>query len=81
MSKIFIPGDIIKFNDIEYIVVQNYGETGLIKENSKNGILINNFRWNENNPNCLYIGNTKDNNELIKIASNELENFFNKYKI
>ena len=81
MSKIFIPGDIIKFNNIEYIVIQNYGETGLIKENSKNGILINNFRWNENNSNCLYIGNTKDNNELIKIASNELENFFNKYKI
>ena len=79
MNRVFIPGDIIKCDNIEYIVIQNYGETGLIKENSKNGMLINNFRWNENKCNCLFIGNSKDNKELVKLASNELENFFAKY--
>lgn len=79
MNKNFIYGDIISYNEVQYIVIKNYGNSGLVKENSKNGILINNFKWNQEGIDCKYIGKINKNNEEMELATSELENFFNKY--
>lgn len=43
----FEPGDIVSINGDKYIVVKNYGATGLVKEYKHNGTLINHFSWTD----------------------------------
>lgn len=46
MEANFKKDDIIIWCNEEFIVIENYGESGIVKENCKNGDIINNFRWN-----------------------------------
>lgn len=78
MSKLFKPGDLIRKDNVEYIVIQNYGCNGLVKENCDNGVMIKGFSWNQNGEDVEFIENTsKDINEIENIQ-NEYERFFEK---
>lgn len=78
-KNIFKPGDVFKFKNKEYIVIQNYGSTGLVKENIENGMIIKGFIWNQAEDSCEYI-KTEDN-YTIQSLNKEYENFFKKYKL
>lgn len=80
-EKIFEPGDVFKFRDKEYIVIRNYGATGLIKECKDNGVIIKGFSWNQESEPCIYIRTEKNEMEIIKYVNEEYENFFEKYKL
>lgn len=80
-KKIFKPGDVFKFKNKEYIVIQNYGETGLIKECTNNGMIIKGFSWNQEDEPCIYIRTEENDTEIIELANKEYENFFEKYKL
>lgn len=80
-KKIFKPGDIFKFKNKEYMVIQNYGATGLVKECNDNGMIIKGFSWDQEDEPCVYIRTEKNNIEIIKSASEEYKNFFEKYKL
>lgn len=80
-KKIFEPGDIFKFKNKEYIVVQNYGNTGLVKECKDNGMIIKGFAWNQGEDSCVYVRTEEKEVEIIKSVSEEYENFFEKYKV
>lgn len=74
-TKVFEPGDIFKFENKEYIVVQNYGTNGLVKEYINNGSIIKGFSWNQKTDNCIYLRADKDylkNNSVF----DEYETFF-----
>lgn len=80
-KKVLCAGDIIKYNDKEYVVIKNYGASGLIKENCPNGALINGFRWNHEKNNYIYIKSSEKELDIINSASNEFENFFENYNV
>lgn len=80
-KKIFKSGDVFKFKNKEYLVIQNYGETGLIKECIDNGMIIKGFAWNQENEPCIYVRTEENDTEVIKLANEEYENFFEKYKL
>lgn len=42
----FKKGDIIEFCDDEFEVIENYGDSGKVKENGKGGCIIKPFYWN-----------------------------------
>lgn len=52
MKTDFKRGDIIIFCDQEFEVIKNYGESGLVRENCKNGCYIDDFRWKYGNDIC-----------------------------
>lgn len=79
--KSFKSGDIITFKDKEYIVIQNYGTTGLIKENCENGMIIKGFSWIQDGEECKYIGTQKKELDMIQNVNKEYEDFFEKYKL
>ncbi|WP_164509101.1 hypothetical protein [Clostridium rectalis] len=45
-ERYFKTGAIIIFCDEEFEVLDNYGSSGKVKENSPNGTIISNFYWN-----------------------------------
>ncbi|EQB4340872.1 hypothetical protein ACYJ2U_001592 [Clostridium botulinum] len=51
-ERYFKTGDIIIFCDEEFEVLDNYGSSGKVKENSPNGTIINNFYWNYAGERC-----------------------------
>ena len=47
----FSPGDHIMFCDEEYIVVENHGSSGIIKDMS--GVQINSWYWRHGSDHCI----------------------------
>lgn len=45
MKTNFKVGDVIVFCNEEFIVLENWGDSGKVKENSKNGNVIGKFYW------------------------------------
>lgn len=80
-EKIFKPGDIFKFKNKEYLVIQNYGATGLVKEYKDNGMIIKGFTWNQEDDTCVYLRTEEKEMEIIQSVNEEYENFFEKYKL
>lgn len=78
--NIFKSGDIFKFKDKEYIVIQNYGDTALVKENIDNGIIIKGFSWNRDTDACTYLRSEKDHSKIDCLIS-EYESFFENYTL
>lgn len=70
----FNSGDIISIDDCKYIVVRNYGTTGLIKEYRENGTFINNIKWE--NKNIIKIDYIKVSDSELKRIIKEFESFF-----
>lgn len=70
----FSPGDIISVNDCLYIVVKNYGQTGLVKEYRQDGTLINNFKWA--NKDIKKVENQRIKDSELKYILKEFESFF-----
>lgn len=48
----FKKGDIIEFCGDEFVVIENYGDSGKVKENSKQGCTINPFYWKYSGETC-----------------------------
>jgi hypothetical protein len=65
-------GNIVLFNDIEYIVLKNFGNCGLVRENSEFGVFINNFEWKEN----LIVLEEKIDSIKVLDLINEFHSFF-----
>lgn len=80
MDIIFKSGDIIKFDNKEYIVIQNYGSNGLIKENCENGKIIKGFSWIQPNSECVFVRHCNNDRGIINLVNQEYEEFFMKYK-
>jgi len=53
----FKKGDVIIFCEEEYEVLDNYGTTGKVKENSPNGTVISNFYWVFGKDECVLKNN------------------------
>lgn len=70
----FNSGDIISIDDCKYIVIKNYGESGLIKEYRKDGTFINNIKWA--NKNIIVIDENKIKHSDLKKIIAEFESFF-----
>ena len=70
----FEPGNLISVDDSKYIVVRNYGETGLVKEYGDNGVLINHFNWK--NKNIIKINDIHISESEIEKILQELNSFF-----
>lgn len=70
----FEPGDLISVEDSKYIVVKNYGKTGLVKEYSDNGMLINHFNWK--NKVIIKLEDKKISDAEIDKILQELNSFF-----
>lgn len=70
----FNSGDIISIDDCKYIVVKNYGETGLIKEYREHGTFINHIKWA--NKNIIIIEDNKIKDSELKKIIAEFESFF-----
>lgn len=68
------PGDLISVEDCVYIVVKNYGETGLVKEHNENGMIINHFNWK--NKIIVKIKDKKISDKEIDKILQELNSFF-----
>lgn len=69
----FNSGDIISIDDCKYIILKNYGATGLIKEYRKDGTFINNFKWANKN---IIIDNAKISDSELNSIIKEFESFF-----
>lgn len=52
MKSNFKSGDIIVFCNEEFIVIENYGSSGKVKENCDGGNIINNFYWEYQGEKC-----------------------------
>lgn len=74
--KDFKPGHVFSYKDREYLVIKNYGKTGLVKELSGSNMLINGFFWNDKNDKITYLRTEKLEN--INELNKEFENFFEK---
>lgn len=70
----FKPGDIISIDDCNYIVVENYGKTGLVKEYRQDGTLINNFKWA--NKDIKKVENQKIKDSELTHILKEFKSFF-----
>lgn len=70
----FKPGDMVSINGDKYIVVKNYGTTGLVKECKHNGTLINHFNWT--NKKIDLIESKKIDEDEIKKILKEFESIF-----
>lgn len=53
MKTKFKQGDIIVYCNEEFIVLENNGESGIVKENCENGATIRNFKWNVYGEQCI----------------------------
>lgn len=51
----FKEGDIISYADAEFVVIDNYGSCGKVKENYENGDIIDNFYWKIYGEECKLI--------------------------
>ena len=71
----FNPGDVINFDDRKYVVIKNYGQSGLVKEYIENGILINNFSWEYKGKDCI-LTNIKVDDSYIKNAEYQFNILF-----
>lgn len=80
-NHIFKEGDTICLNGKEYIVIKNYGDKGLVKENKENGSIINGFHWEENNMYAKKVNGKNIDKESIELLKKEYNEFFEKYKI
>jgi hypothetical protein len=65
-------GNIVVFNEIEYIVLKNFGCCGLVKENRKDGAFINNFEWKED----MTVLDKSMDCSIIERLIKEFESFF-----
>ena len=81
LKEMFKPGDIIRLKDKEYIVIQDYGFNGLVKENYENGAIINGFSWVQNQDKCEYIKREEKEKDIIDAVKKEYEDFFEKYEV
>ena len=52
MKSDFKSGDVIVFCNEEFIVIENYGRSGKVKENCDDGNIINNFYWEYHGEKC-----------------------------
>lgn len=80
-DKKFKPGDVIKLKDKEYIVIQNYGLNGLVKEICENGAIIKGFSWVQGSEQSKFIRTEDVDNETINSVKKEYIEFFEKYEI
>ena len=55
MKTNFKKDDIIEYCGEEYIVLENHGDSGKVKENCENGITIYPFHWEAYGERCILI--------------------------
>jgi len=51
-EKPFEPGENIEFCDDEFVVLENHGNTGKVREAGKGGQVIEPFRWTFQGAEC-----------------------------
>lgn len=49
----FKQGDIVEFCNEEFIVIENYGNSGKVRENHKDGVIITKFYWEYYGEKCV----------------------------
>ena len=81
IAKVFKPGDIIMLKNKEYLVIQNYGIKGLVKETCKDGAIIKGFSWIQEDEESKFVRVGDKENDIVNSVNREYVEFFEKYEI
>jgi len=55
------PGDVIEFCENLYIVVENHGDSGVVRENCEGGLVISHWQWDFAGAKCELVKSADSN--------------------